>query len=326
MTVELEQIPTDVKIAVIGGSGLYHLDNLEVNIPLALLSTFSLVLTFFNPQVLGEVNPLTPWGHPSDRIIISLHTPSSTKVAFLARHGRGHYLNPSEVPARANIAALKSLGVTTILAFSAVGSLREEIPPRDFILPSQIIDRTKGIRPSTFFENGVTAHVPFADPFDKSLADLIVANAGVLEGAKLHTDKTLVCMEGPAFSTRAESHLYRQWGADIINMSVLPESKLAREAEIAYQMVCMSTDYDCWKEHEEAVTVEAVIANLGANGDNAKRLVEAVIPALAKALEEGSLKSVEALKGSNRFAVITSKEKRNPEQVNKLEYILPGYF
>ncbi|TPX64381.1 hypothetical protein SpCBS45565_g05935 [Spizellomyces sp. 'palustris'] len=295
---------SDVKIAIIGGSGLYHLDNLKV---------------------LGEISPETPWGHPSDKIIIS-ETPDGHKIAFLARHGRGHFLNPSEVPARANIAALKHIGVQVILAFSAVGSLREEIKPRDFVLPSQIVDRTKGIRPSTYFENGVTAHVGFADPFDKELADIIFAQAKVCEGVTFHTNKTLVCMEGPAFSTRAESHMYRSWGCDIINMSVLPEAKLAREAEIGYQMVCMSTDYDCWKETEEAVSVEAVIANLGANSDNAKKLLLAVIPAVTKALDAGELKSVAALQGANKYAVITSKEKRNAEQVKKLDYLLPGYF
>ncbi|KNC96983.1 methylthioadenosine phosphorylase [Spizellomyces punctatus DAOM BR117] len=295
---------SDVKIAIIGGSGLYHLDNLKV---------------------LGEINPETPWGHPSDKIIIS-ETPDGHKIAFLARHGRGHFLNPSEVPARANIAALKHIGVEVILAFSAVGSLREEIKPRDFVLPSQIVDRTKGIRPSTYFENGVTAHVGFADPFDKELSDIIFAQGNVCEGVTFHTNKTLVCMEGPAFSTRAESHMYRSWGCDIINMSVLPEAKLAREAEIGYQMVCMSTDYDCWKETEEAVSVEAVIANLGANSDNAKKLLLAVIPAVTKALDAGELKSVAALQGANKYAVITSKEKRNAEQLKKLEYLLPGYF
>ncbi|KAI9104547.1 nucleoside phosphorylase domain-containing protein [Phlyctochytrium arcticum] len=299
-----EELLTDVHIAVIGGSGLYHLDNLEV---------------------LGEINPLTPWGHPSDKIIIA-KTPDNHKIAFLARHGRGHYLNPSEVPVKANIAALKHIGVKVILAFSAVGSLREEIKPRDFVLPSQIVDRTKGIRPSTYFENGLTGHVMFADPFDKDLADIVLAQAGVCTGVDFHSDKTLVCMEGPAFSTRAESKMYRSWGCDIINMSVVPEAKLAREAEIGYQMVCMSTDYDCWKESEEAVSVEAVIANLGANSDNAKRLLLAVIPAVIKAMDANELKSVAALKGANKYAVITAPSKRNPEEVKKLDYILPGYF
>ncbi|KAJ3292090.1 hypothetical protein HK104_005565 [Borealophlyctis nickersoniae] len=294
-----------VEIGVIGGSGLYHLDNLTV---------------------LGECNPLTPWGYPSDKIVVS-QTEGGVKVAFLARHGRGHHLNPSEIPFQANIAALKHLGVKVILAFSAVGSLREEIKPRDFVIPSQIVDRTKGIRPSTYFENGVAGHAGFADPFDASLAAVILAQSSVCDGpVTFHTNKTLVCMEGPAFSTRAESHMYRAWGCDIINMSVLPEAKLAREAEIAYQMVCMSTDYDCWKEHEEAVSVEAVFANLGANGSNAKKLLSAVIPAVASALQKGELAGVKALEGASRFAVVTPQGKRNPEQVAKLDYILPGYF
>ncbi|KAJ3401033.1 hypothetical protein HDU80_006388 [Chytriomyces hyalinus] len=296
---------TDVKVAVIGGSGLYALEGL---------------------QVLGEVNPLTPWGHPSDKIVIS-QTPHGTKVAFLARHGRGHYLNPSEVPARANIAALKHLGVEVILAFSAVGSLREEIAPRDFVIPSQVIDRTKGIRPSTFFEKGVVAHAMFADPFDTSLATLIADVAKTAcPGVKFHENKTLVCMEGPQFSTRAESHMYRSWGCDIINMSVLPESKLAREAEIAYQMVCMSTDYDCWREGEEAVNVEAVIANLGQNSANAKNLLSQLIQRVEVALEQKSLKTVNELKGSMKFSGITDPAKRDPEACKKLAYILPGYF
>ncbi|KAI8998132.1 nucleoside phosphorylase domain-containing protein [Gaertneriomyces semiglobifer] len=298
------ELHSGVRIAVIGGSGLYHLDNLKV---------------------LGEINPLTPWGYPSDKIIIS-QTPDGHKVAFLARHGRGHYLNPTEVPVRANIAALKHIGVEVILAFSAVGSLQGEIKPRDFVVPSQIIDRTKGIRPSTYFENGVTAHVGFADPFDAALGKLVLAQSQVCDGVTFHSDKTIVCMEGPAFSTRAESKMYRSWGCDVINMSALPEAKLAREAEIGYQMICMSTDYDCWKEEEAAVTVEAVVANLTANSDNAKKLLLAVIPAVTAALDNGELTSVTALKGSNRYAVITAPEKRNQEQVQKLNYLLPGYF
>ncbi|KAJ3170421.1 hypothetical protein HDU87_008815 [Geranomyces variabilis] len=303
----------DVRIAVIGGSGLYNLDNLHV---------------------LGEIRPKTPWGEPSDAIVIS-KTPDGHKIAFLARHGRGHYLNPSEVPARANIAALKHIGVEVILAFSAVGSLQQEIAPRDFVVPSQIIDRTKGVRESTFFDNGVTGHVGFADPFDSDLANLIITVAAAAaaqgqglggRGVKFHKDKTLICMEGPAFSTRAESKMYRSWGADVINMSVLPEAKLAREAEIAYQMVCMSTDYDCWKVEEEAVNVEAVIANLGANSDTAKRLLLALIPAVTAALHANELKNLAALKGANKWAVITAPEKRNPAQVEKLNYLLPGYY
>ncbi|KAI9320870.1 nucleoside phosphorylase domain-containing protein [Dichotomocladium elegans] len=294
----------DVKIAVIGGSGLYHLDNLEV---------------------VEEVNPETPWGFPSDKIIIA-RLPSGTKIAFLARHGRGHYLTPTEVPVRANIAALKHLGVEAILAFSAVGSLREEIPPCDFVLPDQLIDRTRGLRPSTFFGEGVVAHALFAEPFHKGIADLVYAQREKLEfGSTLHRNKTAVCMEGPAFSTKAESHMYRSWGADVINMSALPEAKLAREAEIAYQMVCMSTDYDCWREDEEgSVTVETVMQNMVNNSTNAKTLLNAVLPHLDEAVRNNQLKP--DLKGSMKFAGMTSHEKKNPETVKKLDYILPGYF
>ncbi|ORX60690.1 Methylthioadenosine phosphorylase [Hesseltinella vesiculosa] len=292
----------DVKVAVIGGSGLYHLEHLEV---------------------IEEVNPETPWGFPSDKIIIS-RLPSGDKIAFLARHGRGHYLSPTEVPVQANIAALKSLGVEAILAFSAVGSLREEIPPCDFVLPDQLIDRTKGLRPSTYFGNGLVAHAGFADPFHKGIADLVYKHRDAMKDYTLHRDKTAVCMEGPAFSTRAESHMYRSWGADIINMSALPESKLAREAEIAYQMVCMSTDYDCWRVEEEAVTVETVMQNMKTNSLNAKALLEAVLPDLVQAVDEDTLEP--KLKGSMKFAGMTAKEKRNPETVAKLEFLLPGYF
>lgn len=266
-----------------------------------------------------------PWGFPSDKITIA-KLPSGTKIAFLARHGRGHYLTPTEVPVRANIAALKHLGVEAILAFSAVGSLREEIPPCDFVLPDQLIDRTRGLRPSTFFGDGVVAHALFAEPFHKGIADLVYEQRHVLEfNSTLHRDKTAVCMEGPQFSTKAESHMYRSWGADIINMSALPEAKLAREAEIAYQMVCMSTDYDCWREEEEgAVTVETVMQNMVNNSTNAKTLLMAVLPHLDDAVRNNTLKP--DLKGSMKFAGMTSQEKRNPETVKKLDYILPGYF
>lgn len=234
-------------------------------------------------------------------------------------------MTPTEVPVRANIAALKHLGVEAILAFSAVGSLREEIPPCDFVLPDQLIDRTRGLRPSTFFGNGLVAHAGFADPFHAGIADLVYAQQHVLQyGAKIHRNKTAVCMEGPQFSTRAESHMYRSWGADIINMSALPEAKLAREAEIAYQMVCMSTDYDCWREEEEAVTVDTVMQNMINNSSNAKTLLMAVLPELDKAVRSNTLKP--DLKGSMKFAGMTAVEKRNPETVQKLEYILPGYF
>lgn len=281
----------NIKIGVIGGSGFYQIEEIEI---------------------IDEYFPETPWGKPSDAIFIGKY--NNIEIAFLSRHGRGHYYNPSEVPYRANIAALKSLGVEHIVAFSAVGSLREEIAPRDFVLPSQIIDRTKGIRPHTFYENGIVAHFMFADPFSSSLADIIYKHKDAID-VKMHKDKTLICMEGPAFSTRAESHLYRSWGADIINMSVLPEAKLAREAEISYQMVCMSTDYDCWKEDEEAVSVEMVIENLHANADNAKKLLKAIV---------GDIVNLpNPYKNSIHGSIITAPEKRNPEQLKKLKYLFP---
>ncbi|KAJ8329619.1 S-methyl-5-thioadenosine phosphorylase [Batrachochytrium dendrobatidis] len=301
-SIMLESI-SGVEIAVIGGSGLYNLDNLKV---------------------VGEINPLTPWGYPSDHIVIS-ETPNGTKIAFLARHGRGHYLTPSDVPSRANIAALKHIGARVIIAFSAVGSLRQEIPPRDFVLPDQIIDRTKGIRPSSFFEKGAVGHVSFGDPFSNDLGDLIYSQrAACPAGVTVHHKKTLVCMEGPAFSTRAESHMYRSWGGDVINMSVLPEAKLAREAEMAYQMICMSTDYDCWRVEEQVVTVETVMGNLNANAQTAKQLLLAVIPVLEEALKNKTLESVKALENSSAFAVMTAKPKRCPEAMKKLAYILPN--
>ncbi|KAJ3374341.1 hypothetical protein GGF31_007861 [Allomyces arbusculus] len=305
---DIEELAGTVHIGIIGGSGLYALDNLAV---------------------IGAVYPHTPWGHPSDHITICA-TSSGTKVAFLPRHGKGHFWTPSEVPARANLAALKRLGVRAILAFSAVGSLREEIRPGDFVLPEQIIDRTKGIRPASFFDKGIVGHVPFGDPFHAPLASLIAAHAGSLQGAaKVHATPdrraTLICMEGPAFSTRAESHMYRSWGGDVINMSVLPEAKLAREAEIAYQMVCMATDYDCWREEHDAVTVETVVATMHANKDNAKRLVEAVIPDLEVAVKDLEGAFFDKIRGAAKFAVMTAPEKVLPEAAERLRYLHPQY-
>ncbi|KAI9223214.1 nucleoside phosphorylase domain-containing protein [Blastocladiella britannica] len=297
----------EVKLAIIGGSGLYSLDNLKV---------------------LGEVYPNTPWGFPSDKITIC-ETAQGTKVAFLPRHGKGHFWTPSEVPARANIAALKHLGVRAIVAFSAVGSLREELVPTHFVLPDQIIDRTKGVRPSTFFEGGIVGHVGFADPFHAPLARLIGRRAEeVLVNSRIHRGRTLVCMEGPAFSTRAESTMYRAWGGDVINMSVLPESKLAREAEIAYQMVCMCTDYDCWRQHEEAVNVETVMKTMEANKENAKRLCEAFLPDLEEAVNTGMFEGkpfLAGIEGAAKFAVMTSPDKVSPQAAAKIAFLHPNY-
>ena len=280
-----------VKAAIIGGTGLYNLEGMEV---------------------LEEYFPTTEWGKPSDSITIAKYKEKT--IAFLPRHGRGHFLSPSEIPNLANIAALKLLGVEEILAFSSVGSLREEIAPKDFVLPDQVIDRTKGIRESTFFGKGVVAHASFGEPFSSSIASRVISVCEKLK-IKLHTNKTLVCMEGPLFSTRAESKLYREIGGDIINMSVLPEAKLAREAEIHYQMICMSTDYDSWKEHEEPVTVEMVIGNLNENNATAKKIISEIIPLLGNGDDL-------SLVGTSKFSIITSPEKRNPEQLKKLKTIL----
>ncbi|KAI9592010.1 glutamate biosynthesis-related protein [Syncephalis fuscata] len=306
-----------VQIAIIGGSGLYKLEGLEV---------------------VEEINPTTPWGQPSDPIAIA-QTQDGHRVAFLARHGKGHAFNPSEVPFRANIAALKAIGVRAILAFSAVGSLREEIRPGDFVLPDQLIDRTKGIRASTFFEKGAPGHAPFADPFHANLAGLVEREAAnALPNLKIHREKTLICMEGPAFSTRAESRLYRNWGGDVINMSAVPEAKLAREAEIAYQMVCMSTDYDCWRVGEEDVTVQGVMQTMAGNSQNARLLLHALLPALNAAMDADTTVMSDAsatlpnshfmgdISGCMKFACMAQPDAMPAETRAALHYILPNYF
>ena len=288
---------TDVraKIGVIGGSGLYELDQLEV---------------------IGEACPETPYGRPSDVIVVG--KVSGHNLAFLPRHGRGHRLLPTEVPSRANIAALKSLGVDRIVAFSAVGSLKEELPPLDFVIPAQVIDRTRS-RPSTFFGDGVVGHVTFADPFSSVLSDILYDTAKA-EGLAVHRDETLICMEGPAFSTRAESHLYRSWGAGLINMSALPEAKLAREAEMSYGLVCMVTDYDCWRETDEDVDIQMVLENLNRNAANAKRLLSAAIESVAT-FEESP-----AIAESARFAIITARDQLSEKALTRLRFLYPHYF
>lgn len=281
-------------IAFIGGSGLYDIEG---------------------AKLIEQLDIETPWGKPSDKIdIVEIE---GTKVAFLPRHGKGHVYPPHQLNFRANIAALKMIGVEQIIAFSAVGSLKEEIPPMDFVLPDQIIDRTKG-RNGTFFENGIVGHVGFADPFCGRLHDIILPVAKDL-GLKMHTGETLIVMEGPAFSTRAESRLYRSWGAGVINMSTIPEAKLAREAEMCYAVICMSTDYDCWHESEEDVTVEMVVKNMNTNSANAKELVKKLAGHLGKERTCGC-------KEASKFAVITAPEKRNIDQAKKLSAILPDYF
>ena len=282
------------QIGILGGSGLYEIEGVKV---------------------IDELCPKTPWGRPSDSITIA--EIDGRVAAFLPRHGRGHIVLPHEINYRANIAALKMLGCEEVLAFSAVGSLREEIRPLDFVLPAQVIDRTKS-RASSFFGGGIAAHISFAHPFCERLQAIIPQVAETL-GITIHTNQTLVCMEGPAFSTRAESNLYRSWGAGVINMSTLPEAKLAREAEMCHCLVCMSTDYDCWKEDEEHVTVEMVVANLNKNAANAKTLLKSLIPHMAGG---ESCQCRDAVK----YAVITDPKKQDRAQAKRLRTILPKYF
>lgn len=240
------------EIGIIGGSGLYSMPG------------------FTNQQ---EVHLDTPWGKPSDAIMVG--DLSGRKVAFLARHGRGHRITPSELNFRANIWAMKMLGVEWIMSLSAVGSLKEEHKPLDFVIPDQFFDRTRG-RVSTFFGEGLVGHISFADPVSAELSDVLYRAATSI-GVNAKRGGTYLCMEGPAFSTKAESNIYRSWGMDIIGMTNLQEAKLAREAEIDYATIAMVTDYDCWHPHHDAVTVADVIAVLTQNADNAAKTVAAAV-------------------------------------------------
>ncbi len=220
-----------------------------------------------------EVRLETPFGDPSDPYVVG--TLAGEKVAFLARHGKGHRISPSELNFRANIYGMKMLGVERILSLSAVGSLKEEHHPLDFVIPDQFVDRTRG-RISTFFGRGVVAHISFADPVCPQLSALVHRSAGQL-GINSKSRGTYLCMEGPAFSTRAESNLYRSWGMDVIGMTNLQEAKLAREAEICYVTIAMVTDYDCWHEEHDAVSVDQIIQTLTQNAANACKLVAEVV-------------------------------------------------
>lgn len=309
-----ETFDGDVELGIIGGTGLYHLECLEK-------------IAVLPPMV-------TPWGTTSSPIVISkvIGTGGHLHVAFLARHGLNHELPPTKVPFRANMAALKRLRCKAVLSFSAVGSLQEAIKPRDFVLPQQLIDRTKGLRESSYLnEEGLVGHVGFGDPFSESFARFIYQFKDVLtnegEPCELHFDKdtTVVCMEGPQFSTRAESRMYRMLGGDVINMSVIPEAKLARECELPYQMVCMSTDYDAWRENEEPVTVEIVVGNLTNNGRNANALASCVIQEMSHNLPE-FMKTGDGLRGSIKTSISTKPEAMSRETLEKLKFLFPDYW
>ncbi len=242
------------RVGVIGGTGLYEMEGLS-NV--------------------REVVIDTPYGRPSDAF--TLGEIDDVSVAFLPRHGRGHRVLPTEIPVHANIHAMKQLGVERLISISAVGSLREDIAPLDVVVPDQLIDRTRQ-RVSTFFGNGLVAHVGFGDPF---CPDLRATLADAIGGARVHREGTYVVMEGPAFSTKAESRLYRSWGASIIGMTALPEAKLAREAEMCYAILAMATDYDVWHETESHVNVDLVLENLRKNAEVSRAAIKRLIPALA---------------------------------------------
>ena len=267
---------SEPRIGVIGGSGLYEMEELTDR---------------------EEVKVSTPFGDPSDAFVLG--TLEGKRVCFLSRHGRGHRYSPSEVPFRANIYGMKSLGVEAIFSGSAVGSLREDIEPLHVVIPSQFFDRTRG-RIASFFRDGVVAHVAFADPVCPDLREAL-GSAATAAGCTHHMGGTYVCMEGPQFSTRAESELYRSWGLDIIGMTNLTEAKLAREAEICYATLAMVTDYDCWHPEHDTVTAEMIIANLIQNVRDAQSIVRG---AVARFPEERGCGCRSAL----RNAVLTSPD------------------
>jgi 5'-methylthioadenosine phosphorylase len=284
----------EAEIGIIGGSGLYSMPGLTN---------------------LREQRVTTPFGEPSDAFVLG--NLAGRRVAFLSRHGRGHMLLPSELNFRANIWAMKKLGVERILSVSAVGSLKEEHKPTEFVIPDQFIDRTFH-RESTFFGHGIVGHIAFGEPICGVVAKAIEAGCASV-GVVGKSGGTYVCMEGPQFSTRAESNLYRSWGADIIGMTNLQEAKLAREAEICYATMAMVTDYDCWREGHDAVTVDQVIAVLNQNAANASRVVAAAVAAIPVKRE---CACVNALK----YAVLTSPSAISAEVHEKLDLLLGKYF
>ena len=295
---QLAQSQHPIKIGVIGGSGLYQMDALTD---------------------VQEVNIETPFGSPSDALIVGKL--EGVPVAFLARHGRGHTLTPSELPFRANIYAMKALGVEYLISASAVGSLKAEAKPVDMVIPDQFIDRTKN-RASTFFGEGIVGHISFGDPVCSNLAKVLAdsVESQQFEGVTLHRGGTYVCMEGPAFSTKAESQLYRSWDATVIGMTNLPEAKLAREAEIAYATLAMVTDYDCWHPDHDSVTVEMVIGNLEKNAANAQKVIVEVVRRLNE--HPPTSKAHSALK----FAIITPLDKAPKKTKEKLDLLLKKYW
>lgn len=277
-------------IGIIGGSGLYALDALE------------------NPTW-QSVD--TPWGSPSDELLSG--TIAGVKCVFLPRHGRGHHIGPSQLNFRANIDAMKRSGVTDIVSISAIGSLTEQIAPGDFIAVDQFIDRTFA-REKSFFGEGLVAHVSMAEPVCPRLSDY-AAKAAEKAGANVHRGGTYLAMEGPQFSSKAESNMYRSWGAHVIGMTAMPEAKLAREAELPYALMGMVTDYDCWREDEAHVEVETIIAQLQSNAEKGRNMVEHLIQSLPAEREASPIDTV------LDFALITDPTARDPKLIAKLDAV-----
>lgn len=281
-------------IGIIGGSGLYDMDGLAG---------------------IREVRIRTPFGEPSDALMVG--TLDGVRVAFLSRHGRGHRLAPTDINYRANIYALKTLGVRRVISVSAVGSMKEALKPGHVVLPDQFIDHTKR-RTGTFFENGIVAHVAFADPVCGTLSETLhKAAQGV--GATVHQGGTYLCIEGPQFSSRGESFLYRQWGVDVIGMTNMPEAKLAREAELCYATMALVTDYDCWHGSEESVTVEMILATLHKNVAQARRILRAAVPAAAGAQ---ACPCATAL----QYAIVTAPERIPAAMRKRLQPLIGKYL
>ena len=286
---------TPTKIGIIGGSGFYQIDGLTD---------------------IQEIEVETPFGKPSDALILG--SLDGSPVVFLPRHGAGHRMLPSEVNARANIYALKSLGVEHLISVSAVGSLKREIEPRHFVVPEQLYDNTKH-RNSTFFGEGVTAHVSLAHPFCPGMSTCL-HTAAKEAGATVHQGGTYLCMEGPAFSTRAESEVYRHFGFDIIGMTAAPEAKLAREAEICYALLACTTDYDCWHSEHDAVTNDMVLGNVRANVKVSKQTVRNAVAKIAEA--QRTCSCANALEG----AIATHPDKISPATRQRLSLLLDKYL
>src|SRR6266550_4608604 len=286
---------TTARIGIIGGSGLYQMPELKE---------------------IDEIELQTPFGSPSDAFIVG--TLEGERVAFLPRHGRGHRFTPTEVPFRANIYGMKLLGVERILSASAVGSLQEKYAPLDMVIPDQFFDRTRArARESTFFGEGIVAHVAFAHPVCSYLGDILEESCQAVD-VKVHRGGTYICMEGPAFSTLAESKGYRSWGMDVIGMTNLQEAKLAREAEICYCTMALVTDYDCWHPAHDAVTVTDVIENLRKNTDSAQKIIRATVKRLPI---DRTCKCGRAL----QHAIMTDLKKVPEKTRQKLELLLKKY-